>query len=87
MKKPDHATKGCAYSCEGCTATRRKTKHAKRKATRHARVVDGALHPKREAVQSPTAWEGRPYKDHATVTARFRAENPETCPCTAPLEK
>lgn len=78
--KPDHGTKDCAYSCEGCTATRRKVKHAKRKGARHARVVDDALRPKRALVLSPTPRvEGDPYEDHMTVTPRFRAENPETC--------
>lgn len=77
--KPDHGTKGCAYSCEGCTATRRKVKHAKRKGARQARVVDDELRPKRALVKSTTPWEGDPFKDHMTVTPRFRAENPETC--------
>lgn len=63
----DHACKLCPYSCEGCSRTRAKYKHKKRKGARAGRIVDNALVPKKEAVRGPHGVEGRGSANHEAV--------------------
>ena len=76
----DHGCNNDAFSCEICSKTRQKNKHQRKKRSRHAKLIDGALYPKKDSCIIPIPREGRPYVDHNTISERYKVENPEIAP-------